>query len=534
MAPKKKKGGKDKKGGGDVGDDPAVLAQIEKQKMAVEMDHLSHRMKLLLHDQESMTTQKVELRDKIKKENTKHEHIYQHLNQQIIEKENELTELRRQLRQSAVDHAAQVEDVVAQMDREQRLSATRVAELNQQIRNLMEKTERVDQYDALNQRTGDLQAELEETRRQLADTREELDAWQRQTLVLTQPLYRDSVVLLLLESMRLYPKLEILQVEALAALQNVVSPENPSEILDNCAMIREFGGIGIVLGAMRDNLTKDRVQCNACSLLWKLSFWDSENIPVITANGGMHLILAAMTAHPDYAKLQYAAAGALRAIMGPARAANDRDARSPSPFMRAPMVEPPVPAQSRIKTPVVTSRFPQIDQNKALREEKQMSLAAMPARVSMPHPDQISDSDMASAWARMHMHAMQLLLKCMADHHDHEYIQTYAIGALMNIVNSSDTAINAAGKGGVITAVMGAMRTHSENGELQMVGLRTLTRLASVKQNRKIVEKSGGKELTRRAIEIHKGNALVQSAANEMKKYLKSWDDDSDDDEGPS
>ena len=112
---------------------------------------------------------------------------------------------------------------------------------------------------------------------------------------------------------------------------------------------------------MRDHLTKERIQCNACSLLWKvttpaaplidklvrtaqhsaeqllrlqLSFWDSENIPVITANGGLHLILAAMTAHPDYAKLQYAAAGVLRAIMGPARAANDRDMRSPSPFMR--------------------------------------------------------------------------------------------------------------------------------------------------------------------------------------------------------
>merc|ERR1711966_615089 len=210
-----------------------------------------------------------------------------------------------------------------------------------------------------------LEEELTATRKRLVDTQEELDAWQRQTMILTQPLHRDTIVLTLLEAMRLYPMLEVLQVEALAALQNVVSPENPAEILDNCAMIREFGGVGIVLSTMRDHLTTERIQCNACSLLWKLSFWDSENIPVITANGGMHLILAAMTAHPDYAKLQYAAAGALRAIMGPARAANDRDARSPSPFMRAPMVEPPVPAQSRNKTPTsAASRFPAIDQNR--------------------------------------------------------------------------------------------------------------------------------------------------------------------------
>merc|ERR1712195_26868 len=481
-----------------------------------------------------MTAQKSDMSKTIDKNNFKQEALYKSLNQQINDKECAIEDLRRDLTRSAVDHAAQVEQVLAKMDEEQLSNAKEVSELNQQIQALRERTHRVDDFELLTSQKDDLSAELPATSDQLENTREELDAWQRQSMVMTQPLYRDSVVLFMLEAIRLYPKQEGLLVEAMAALQNVVSPENPSEILDNCAMIREFGGIGIVLSVMRDHLTKERIQCNACSLLWKLSFWDSENIPVITANGGLHLILAAMTAHPDYAKLQYAAAGVLRAIMGPARAANDRDMRSPSPFMRAPMVEPPVPMGSRNKAPVVTSRFPQIDQNRAIRDAKQMSLAAMPMKAStMVHPDQISDSDMAQAWARMHMHAMQLLLKCMSDHHDHEYIQTYAIGALMNIVNSSDTAIVAAGKGGVITAVMGAMRSHSENGELQMVGLRTLTRLVHAKQNHKIVEKSGGKELTRRAMEIHKGNPLVQSAANEMKKYLKSWDDDSDED-GPS
>eukprot|EP00658_Telonema_sp_P-2_P055955 TRINITY_DN4446_c0_g1_i4.p1 TRINITY_DN4446_c0_g1~~TRINITY_DN4446_c0_g1_i4.p1 ORF type:complete len:329 (-),score=135.00 TRINITY_DN4446_c0_g1_i4:117-1103(-) len=298
MPPKKKKGGK-KASVGEAGDDPAILAQIEKQKMAVEMDHLSHRMKILLHDQESMSTQKVELKDKMKKESTKHEHIYNHLNQQITDKEQEIEGLKRQLSQSAIDHATRVEEVVELMDKEQRQSAARIHELNLQVRGLLEKTGRIDEYKAIEAQNRELHEELDETRRLLADTREELDAWQRQTMVLTQPLYKDSVVLLLLEAMRLYPKLEILQVEALAALQNVVSPENPAEILDNCAMIRMFGGIGIVLSSMRDNLTKERIQCNACSLLWKLSFWDSENIPVITANGGMHLLLAAMTAHPD-------------------------------------------------------------------------------------------------------------------------------------------------------------------------------------------------------------------------------------------
>jgi len=540
MAPKKKKKAADE---GSKEDPPEVLAAINNQRMTVEMDHLSLRMKVMLRDQEMMSDQKSELTKTISKNNMTQETLYKNLNQQISDKETQIKNLRQQLTKTAVDHAAQVEQVLADMDQEQLANAECVSELNQQIQQLRERTHRVDDFDLLTSQKDQLNTELIETKQQLENTREELDAWQRQSMVMTQPLYRDSVVLFMLEGMRLYPKLEGLLVESMAALQNIVSPENPSEILDNCAMIREFGGIGIILSVMRDHLTKERIQCNACSLLWKLSFWDSENIPVITANGGLHLILAAMTAHPDYAKLQYAAAGVLRAIMGPARAANDRDMRSPSPFMRAPMVEPPVPAHSRNRTPPGSgSRFPKIDQNRgsstvekdpAERRSSRASRASQEFFQSMPHPDQISQADMSMAWMRMHTHAMQLLLKCMSDHHDHEYIQTYAIGALMNIVNSSDAAMMSAGKGGVITAVVGAMRTHSENGELQMVGLRTLTRLVHAKQNRKIVEKSGGKELTRRAMEIHKGNALVQDAANEMKKYLKSWDDDSDED-GPS
>jgi len=47
MAPKKKK----KADAGPTDDSPEVLAAIEKQKMTVEMDHLSLRMKMLLREQ---------------------------------------------------------------------------------------------------------------------------------------------------------------------------------------------------------------------------------------------------------------------------------------------------------------------------------------------------------------------------------------------------------------------------------------------------------------------------------------------------
>jgi hypothetical protein len=47
-------------------------------------------------------------------------------------------------------------------------------------------------------------------------------------------------------------------------------------------------------------------------------------------------------------------------------------------------------------------------------------------------------------------------------------------GALLNIVNSSDAAMVAAGKGGVIPAVMGALRSHPQNGQLQVVCTHTL------------------------------------------------------------
>lgn len=522
MAPKKKKD----KGGGGGGDDPLIAQEIERQKMIVEMEHLNNRMKSLMKDQEKMTNEKKELNTKMDLEMKKHEHIYNYLQKQIQEKDDKIEELNKMLSLSAADKAAQAEDLLGKLDKEKNDGSDRCAVLNKQVRELYDKTERLDSFDTVMNEKRALAEELAATRKRLVDTQEELDAWQRQTMILTQPLHRDTIVLTLLEAMRLYPMLEVMQVECLAALQNVVSPENPSEIMDNSAMIREFGGIGIILASMRDHLTNERIQCNACGFLWKLSFWDSENIPVILANGGMHLILAAMTAHPTYAKLQYSACGALRALMGPARSSNDRNTRSPSPFMRAPAIEPPPPAPTRTRTPPGGSRFPQIG---SPGQRAQKDLAPPRARSPPRDPDKVSPEEMAAAWTKMHSHGMQLLLKCMADHHNHELIQTYSIGALMNIVNSSDSILVPAGRSGVIAAVMDAMRHHQENAELQMVGLRTMTRLSNAKQNRKVVEKSGGKELTRRALEIHKGNPMVEEAANEMKKYLKTWDDDSDD-----
>ena len=171
-----------------------------------------------------------------------------------------------------MDKAALAEELTTQLNDERSSGAERAGLLNKQIRELYEKTERLDSFDEVMQEKKLLEETLAETRQRLTDTQEELDAWQRQSMILTQPLHRDTIVLVLLEAMRLYPMLEVLQVEALAALQNVVSPENPAEILDNSGMIREFGGIGIILASMRDHLTNERIQCNACGFLWKLAF----------------------------------------------------------------------------------------------------------------------------------------------------------------------------------------------------------------------------------------------------------------------
>jgi len=77
------------------GDDPAVTEQIERQKMLVEMEHLNTRMKSLLRDQEKMTNEKGELNTKMDLELKKHEHIYNYLNRQIEEKDNEIEALQK-------------------------------------------------------------------------------------------------------------------------------------------------------------------------------------------------------------------------------------------------------------------------------------------------------------------------------------------------------------------------------------------------------------------------------------------------------
>merc|ERR1712070_241928 len=201
MAPKKKKGKKGKEAAGAV-DDPVLVAKIEKQKMDVEMSHLNQRMRILMQDQERMSESAGQLTDKNNKNCIKHEHIRKHLNDQINGKDEEISELKRQIAMSMEQHAEKVEQVVAQMKQDKQANADRVADLNHQIEALTARTSQIEAFDQLAAHKHTIEAELADTRRQLADTRNELDAWQRQTMVMSQPLYKDSVVLMLLEAMR--------------------------------------------------------------------------------------------------------------------------------------------------------------------------------------------------------------------------------------------------------------------------------------------------------------------------------------------
>merc|ERR1719487_2226860 len=115
--------------------------------MIVEMEHLNNRMKSLMKDQEKMTTEKGELNTKMDLEMKKHEHIYKYLQTQISEKDDEIEALKRQLKLSAADKAAQAEDLLRQIDQEKNDGSERVSGMNKQIRELYEKTERVDAFD---------------------------------------------------------------------------------------------------------------------------------------------------------------------------------------------------------------------------------------------------------------------------------------------------------------------------------------------------------------------------------------------------
>jgi len=96
----------------------------------------------------------------------------------------------------------QAEELLRQLDQEKTDGSERCSTLNKQIRDLYDKTERLDSFDTVmeekvsaarvpssevlsrrpvSQRA--LEEELTATRKRLVDTQEELDAWQRQTMV---------------------------------------------------------------------------------------------------------------------------------------------------------------------------------------------------------------------------------------------------------------------------------------------------------------------------------------------------------------
>lgn len=170
------------------------------------------------------------------------------------------------------------------------------------------------------------------------------------------------------------------------------------------------------------------------------------------------------------------------------------------------MIESPTP-----KPISPNSRFPLIEQVKAARAESQ---AELEPPGPMPAPGSVPEEEMEAAWSRMHVHAMQLLLKCMSDHLSQAYIQISAIGSLLNILSSSDAAVAAAGRGGVVAAVVAAMDRHEDNEELVEVGLRTVTRLATARQNKKLLIKAGAPELVQRIVQIHLESPEVQAAGN--------------------
>jgi len=102
--------------------------------------------------------------------------------------------------------------------------------------------------------------------------------------------------------------------------------------------------------------------------------------------------------------------------------------------MQSPVIEPPPPGPTRTRTPPGGVRFPQIG---APGVRTQKDLAASRMLEPPKDPDRISPEEMAAAWTKMHTHAMQLLLKCMADHHNQELIQTYSIGDYSYCIYSS-------------------------------------------------------------------------------------------------
>merc|ERR1712072_224553 len=73
----------------------------------------------------------------------------------------------------------------------------------------------------------------------------------------------------------------------------------------------QVGGHLAVLDAMNRHGQNERLQFDACEMLWRLSM-DEDNAQVVLDSGGLEAVFGALFMHPESVRVQEEAVGAIR------------------------------------------------------------------------------------------------------------------------------------------------------------------------------------------------------------------------------
>ena len=551
MAPKKKK--KDDGGGGKK-EAVAAPSYLETEELKLKIFALEDKLMRTQQKLEAAMTEVGESKQLLEKQQADQADIVDYLKKEIEKKTAENQALERKyilLREAKeneeirLQHELEVEKQEGEATKEARETA-----LGQNAR----LESRLDEYETLKQLKVKNQSAIDGLETEMSMTKSQLEMARTHLHILAAPDGENvgedgscAVPLLLCEAMRMYVTKPILQEQACAALQAVLSGDRK----EDSAVVRKNGGVLLLLDVMKQHEAEAGLQSAACGLLWKLAFTDPPTRKIVVKEGGIHRILQAMQKHLNHPRLQYNACGALRNLLvegtrefsvasqiaaarpgelppvhGATREGHSADGgprgrgrgrvgggRSVSPTLGAPGRGGKKMHHVR-SLPALRGRPGDKHEDPARRGGRLESTSPTP-----PRRDELPDVT-ATTRVTVSEQGLSLTLKSMAEHADQPLVQEYGCGTLYNLMMANPEIKQKVAEENGVRSVLAAMKAHPSVTGVQLNACATLQELSTFPKTLEHMKGLGARALVEAAVAGHPYNQDLIAIAERALTFL--------------
>ena len=408
---------------------------------------------------------------------------------------------------------------------------------------------RLDEYETLKQLKVKNQTAIDGLETEMSTTKSQLEMARTQLHILAAPdgesVGEDgscAIPLLLCEAMRMYVTKPILQEQACAALQAVLSGDRK----EDCAVVRKNGGVLLLLDVMQQHEGEAGLQSAACGLLWTLAFTDPPTRKMVVKEGGIHRILQAMQRHLNHPRLQYNACGALRNLL--VEGTREFSVASQIAAARPASCRPCTARRARATRLTAAGERGRraagarlADAGRAGRgggrcttcarcrrcgrpADKHDDPARRPGRLESTSPtppkrDELPDVT-ATTRVTVSEQGLSLTLKSMAEHADQPLVQEYGCGTLYNLLVANPEIKQKVAEENGVRSVLAAMKAHPMVTGVQLNACAALQEMSTFPKTLEHMKALGARALIEAAVAGHPYNQDLIAIAERALTFL--------------